>query len=325
MSKHIDILLLLALPASGKSEARRYLASLSPEQCQEQFGIGHTVQLDDFPYVHMMRRISDELTDRGHEGAYFISPALPFRNPLDWGTLIELVNEDYEDLVARNRPAPESAAEWLFARFDAARARVGAPPALAPLPADLRRQVAAAVEDEARQLLHAKVAEVPESLAGKTVVIEFARGGADGSPMPLPKPYGYQYSLNCLSPAILSRSSILYIWVTPEESRRKNLARTDPDDPGSILHHGVPNAVMYGDYGCDDIEHLLETSGKADTIRMDKDGESYYLPLGRFDNRVDKTTFIREDEASWRDEDVAALKSAMREAFDHLQHGLATD
>ena len=74
MSKHIDVLLLLALPASGKSEARRYLASLSPEQCQEQFGIGHTVQLDDFPYVHIMRRVSDELTARGHEGAFFVSP-----------------------------------------------------------------------------------------------------------------------------------------------------------------------------------------------------------------------------------------------------------
>jgi hypothetical protein len=83
MSKHIDVLLLLALPASGKSEARRYLASLSPEQCHEQFGIGHTVQLDDFPYVHIMRRISDELTSRGRPGAFFVSPALPFRNPVD--------------------------------------------------------------------------------------------------------------------------------------------------------------------------------------------------------------------------------------------------
>ena len=79
MSKHIDILLLLALPASGKSEARRYLASLSPEQCHEQFGIGHTVQLDDFPYVHIMRRISDELTARGHTGHVLplAGPAVP--------------------------------------------------------------------------------------------------------------------------------------------------------------------------------------------------------------------------------------------------------
>ena len=140
MSKHIDVLLLLALPASGKSEARRYLASLSPEQCQEQFGIGHTVQLDDFPYVHIMRRVSDELTARGHPGAFFVSPALPFRNPVDWLTLIELMNEDYDDLVAGNKPAPESASLWLFDRIDAARVRAGGEAIIGTLPEDLRKR-----------------------------------------------------------------------------------------------------------------------------------------------------------------------------------------
>ena len=321
MPKHIDVLLLLALPASGKSEVRRYLASLSPEQCHEQFGIGHTVQLDDFPYVHIMRRISDELTARGHEGAFFISPALPFRNPVDWLTLIELINEDYADLVAKNRPQPESAALWLFDRIDRARERCGGEPVLERLPAALREEIAAPIEEEARALLDAKVAEVPDTLEGKTVVIEFARGGADGSPMPLPRPFGYRHSLAQLSPEILEKASILYIWVTPEESRRKNTARTDPDDPGSILHHGVPMAVMYGDYGCDDMGWLLEQSDRDDTVRVEKEGDAYHLPVGRFDNRVDKTTFIREDEQDWADEDVAALKAGMKEAFDQLQHG----
>src|SRR5438445_6161715 len=54
MSEILDVLLLLALPASGKSEVRRYLASLSPEQCRGDFHLGPTVQLDDYPYVHMM-------------------------------------------------------------------------------------------------------------------------------------------------------------------------------------------------------------------------------------------------------------------------------
>ncbi|MFH2052245.1 MAG: hypothetical protein ABIK96_07220 [bacterium] len=321
MSKHIDVLLLLALPASGKSEARRYLASLTPEQCHEQFGIGHTVQLDDFPYVHIMRRVSDELTTRGHEGAFFISPALPFRNPIDWLTLIELINEDYDDVVNKRRPAPESAALWLFDRIDAARVRAGGEPVISKLPPDLRAEIAGPIEDEARTLLRDKVAEVTDDLRGKTVVIEFARGGADGSPMPLPRPFGYLHSLGQLSPAILEKASILYIWVTPEESRRKNLARTDPNDPGSILHHGVPNAVMYGDYGCDDMAWLLERSSKPDTVQVDKDGRSYFLPLGRFDNRVDKTSFIREDKEKWSAKDVAALQKGMREAFDQLEHG----
>ena len=321
MPKHIDVLLLLALPASGKSEARRYLASLTPEQCHEQFGIGHTVQLDDFPYVHIMRRVSDELTSRGHEGAFFISPALPFRNPVDWLTLIELMNEDYEDILARRKPAPESAALWLFDRIDQARTRAGGEAVIGRLPAALRREIAAPIEAEARTLLADKVAQVPDSLEGKTIVIEFARGGADGSPLPLPRPFGYQHSLAQLSPAILQKASILYIWVTPEESRRKNTARTDPDDPGSILHHGVPMAVMYGDYGCDDMAWLLERSDRPDTVRIEKAGRAYHLPLGRFDNRVDKTSFIREEPARWSPKDVAALQKGMKEAFDQLMHG----
>jgi len=321
MSKHIDVLLLLALPASGKSEARRYLASLSPEQCQQQFGLGHTVQLDDFPYVHIMRRISDELTTRGHAGMFFISPSLPFRDPVDWLTLIELINEDYEDLVKRHRPTPESAALWLFERIDAARVRAGGQAVVGTLTEELRREIAAPIEAEARKLLDDKVAEVPDSLEDKTVVIEFARGCADGQTYPFPHPFGYQGSLSQLSTNILAKSSILYIWVEPEESRRKNAARTDPDDPGSILHHGVPLAVMYGDYGVCDMAHLLETSGKADIVGIERDGQTYFLPLGRFDNRVDKTSFIREDPDQWSAADVNALQAGMREAFDQLAHG----
>ena len=73
---------------------------------------------------------------------------------------------------------------------------------------------------------------------------------------------------------------------------------------------------MYGDYGCDDMQHLLDTSAKEDTVQVDKDGTSYYLPLGRFDNRVDKTSFIREDEDKWSEDDKKALQDGMREAFD---------
>ena len=180
MAQHIDILLLLALPASGKSEARRYLASLSPEECEQHFGIGHTVQLDDFPYVHIMRLISDEMTARGHEGPFFRSSALPFREPLDWGTLMHLMNEDYDDLVNQERHEPESAAQWMFSRLDQARDRVGAPLVFQDLDLDLRAELARELEAECRDLLDKKNASIPDTLEGKTVVIEFARGGADG-------------------------------------------------------------------------------------------------------------------------------------------------
>ncbi len=318
MAKHIDVLLLTALPASGKSEVRRYLASLTPEQCEEQFGIGHTVQLDDYPYVHMMRRVSQELRAQGADPVFFDSDNLPMKNPLDWGTLIELLNEDYEDLVNRNRPAPDCAVDWLMKRYDANREKVGAPAFWKTLPDEVKAAVTEPLRPESEKLLADKVAEVPETLEGKTVVVEFARGGGEKMTMPLQDPWGYQYSFRMLSKAMLEKSCILYIWVTPEESRRKNDARTDPNDPGSILHHGVPIEVMLGDYGCDDMAHLLDTSEKPNTVTVKAHGETFHLPLGRFDNRVDRTTFIREDVEKWSDEDRTKLQEGMREAFDAI-------
>ncbi len=322
--KILDVLLLLALPASGKSEVRRYLASLTPEQCRDDFHMGPTVQLDDYPYVHMMRRVSQELRKAGRDGVFFDSDDLPMKEPLDWGTLVELLNEDFEDLQRRYRPAPASAAEWLLDRYDIARQKSGAHAAFGELPAPVRGALVNALEPEAAGLLRDKNAGIPENLTGKTIVIEAARGGPDGARPPLPAPLGYAYTLRKFSDAILSRASILYVWVTPEESRRKNHERTDPNDPGSILHHGVPMAVMLGDYGCDDMEWLVANSDRPDTVRIESHGSVYHLPVGRFDNRVDKTTFVRSERPAWKPADVAALHGGLGEAFQRLSQAGAT-
>ena len=319
----IDVLLLLALPASGKSEVRRYLASLSPDVCRDDFHLGETVQLDDYPYVHLMRRVSQELRARGEDGVFFDSDELPMKQPLDWGTLIELLNEDFDDVAHARRVDPPSPAAWLLERFDAARRRVSADPAFAKMKAALRSDLERALDREARELLRDKNRGVPESLAGRTVVIEAARGGPDGAALPLPPPLGYRYSLSRFSDAILSRAAILYVWVTPEESRRKNLERADPSDPGSILHHGVPMAVMRGDYGCDDMEWLIQHSDRPDTVRLETRGRVWHLPVARFDNRRDKTTFVRADRSQWARGDVEALHAGLAAAFDAL-HRAAT-
>ena len=65
----------------------------------------------------------------------------PFQEPLDWGTLIELINEDYEDLHHKPTLNPASAAAWLLDRLDAARVKVGAAPALGKLTPELRRRL----------------------------------------------------------------------------------------------------------------------------------------------------------------------------------------
>lgn len=322
MPQPLEIVLLTALPASGKSEVRKYLETLSGADALREFHMGPTVQLDDYPYVHLMRRISEELRQRDQDGIFFDSSMLPLKDGRDWGTLIELVSEDYDDLLKQPVLQPASAAEWLFGRFDAARRKVDAEPAFGKLPPAVRRALAQAVEADARQLLDDKRAEMAKGpdLSGKTVVIEFARGGPDGRRPPLAAPLGYQYSLGRFSDAILERARVLYIWVTPEESRRKNEERAKPGREGdaSILHHGVPICVMLGDYGMDDMAYLVESSNKPGCVRVETRGRTFHLPVSRFDNRVDKTSFVRGERAAWPAESVRELHAGLKAAFSHL-------
>jgi len=318
MSKIIDTILLLALPASGKSEVRRYLKHLPSETAQDDFHMGPTVQLDDFPYVHMMRRIDDELVKLGKDRVFFHSGERPFNDPWDWGTLIHLVNEDYADMVAKKVQKPASAAALLIERIEAAAKKAGMKPRLGRLDESARRSLAQSLEKEAAELLEEKHKSYPDALQGKTLVIEFARGGPDGSKMPLQAPLGYGYSIGQLSPEILSKAAILYVWVTPEESRRKNQARTDPNDPGSILHHGVPIEVMLNDYGCDDMDWLEAHSEVTGTVTVESGKRKFRIPVARFDNRVDKTSFLREERSKWKTQEVKAVHEGLKAALDKL-------
>ena len=318
MEKTFDIVLLLALPASGKSEVRRFLANVEPERLKQEFHIGPNLQLDDFPYVHLMRRIDDELSKHNHGRIFFKAGDRPFVNNKDWGTLIHLLNEDYRDLMTKNVVNTDSAAELMMRRIDKAGEKSGIAPRLSGLEADLLGSVSASIENEARAILEEKHEAYPDSFEGKTIVMEAARGGPDGSTLPLPAPFGYQYSLGELDPEILKRAVILYVWVTPEESRRKNTARTNPDDPGSILHHGVPMEVMLNDYGCDDMDYLEKTSEVPGTITVTSHGQKFHLPIARFDNRVDKTSFLRGEKHEWDPKMVADVTSGIRSATDKL-------
>lgn len=325
MAKLLDTVLLFALPASGKSEVRAYLDGLSPEVCRDEFHMGATLQLDDYPYVHFMHRIDDELHARGQDYVFYGGPTRPFKDPMTWSVLIELLNEDYEDLNAGNTFDPPSAAQFLFDRLDAARERAGMPSALDLVPYWVRRDMGEAMEEEVREDLEAKNAVYSQDKEGKTIVIEAARGGAHGAPYPLVPPRGYLGALSQLSPEILDRSGVLYVWVTPEESRRKNIERGRPDGQGSILFHSVPMEVMLGEYGCDDMAWLIEQSDQPDTIRVERivpEGDRYaakvyHLPVARFDNREDLTSFVRKDRKDWTPEEVKPL-------HDGLKQGLTT-
>jgi hypothetical protein len=316
MDSHIDTLLLVALPASGKSELRRYLASLDPEVAADDFALGPTVQLDDYPYVHLMRRISQETRRLEASPVFFASDDEPFMEPREWATLIELINGDYAALGT----APDIPAEpagWLFDRLTAARAAVGIAPPFGHLSDETLRSMKAALDDEAAALAGERSATLAGYEPGvSTVLIEFARGGPEGLTPPLPDPYGYAYSLRHLSPDILARAAVLYVWVTPQESRRRNVARAVPGIAGdaSILHHGIPETVMRGDYGVDDFLWLLERGG-GDTIEVDHPEGTFRIPAAVFDNRTDHTSFLRADPSDWDPEQVAELHTALEHAF----------
>lgn len=330
MAQQIKTLLLFSLPASGKSEMRKYLASLTPQQCRDDFQIGPTLQLDDYPYVHFMHRIDDELVKLGARACYYKGPHRPFQDEWTWAALIELLNEDYEDLISGRQSSPHSAAQLLFDRLDAAHEKVGLEGHLGAVPHRLRARVAALLEEEARADLAARNTQAAQDKAGKTIVIEAARGGPNGAAFPLTPPVGYQATFQQLSEKILESAAVLYIWVDPAESRRKNVERGRPDGAGSILHHSVPMEVMLGQYGCDDMAWLMETSDRPDTVRVDRLFESragddvryrartFHLPVARFDNRKDKTTFVRGDKAHWKKDDVAALHEELKRAMAKL-------
>ena len=297
----IEILLLLALPASGKSELRRYLDSLDPVAARDDLHLAPTVQLDDYPYVHMMRRIGEEVRAAGDEPIFFASNDEPFLDARDWGTLIHLLNFDFAELTDRpDELVTGTAADWLFSRIDRARVSAGMPPAISNLAPLTRKRLNSALEHEAQGVFDDKLTAIPPSLEDRTVVIEFARGGPEGSQLPLPAPYGYQYALSQLSDDILSRAAILYVWVEPEESRRKNVERAIAGREGdaSILNHGVPEAVMRNDYGTNDLMWLLAAGGGS-FVFVEKGDERFGLPTGVFDNRNDLTSFLRADEDDW--------------------------
>jgi len=315
----IDTLLLLALPASGKSELRRYLASVDAEVAARDFALGPTVQLDDYPYVHLMRRISQEVIRLGESPVFFASDDEPFLEGRDWATLIELVNEDYEAL-GTEPSVPREPAAWLFGQFDRARREVGIDPPFDHLPEEILASVATALDDEVAEFARERASTLAAYEPGvSTVLIEFARGGPEGSLPPLPDPHGYGFSLRYLSCDILRRAAALHVWVTPSESRRRNVDRAVPGIAGdaSILHHGVPEAVMRGDYGVDDFPWLLEQGG-GEAIVVDCSDATYRVPAAVFDNRIDHTSFLRADQSQWDPELVTELHTALTRAFAQL-------
>jgi hypothetical protein len=326
----LDTVLLFSLPASGKSETRTYMASLTPEQCVRDMAMGQTLQLDDYPYVHFMHRIDDELYKNSYPYLFYRGPNRPFQDDWTWATLVALLNEDFDDLVSGRRHEVTSAAQLLFDRLDAAREKSQMHAVMGNIPYRIRMKVGEALEAECRTDLDARNHQSAQGTKDRTIVIEAARGAPNGSAFPVTPPHGYGSTFQQLSPNILERAAVLYIWVDPAESRRKNIERGLPDGQGSILHHSVPAEVMLAHYGTDDMAWLIEQSGRPDMIKVERvvrvgsryENKVYWLPAARFDNRQDKTTFIRKARSDWRPNEVKGIHDELSRALKTLLKGV---
>jgi len=304
---------LLGLPAAGKSELRRYLAHLDPAVARRDFRLCPPLHLDDYPYVHLMRRVSAELRHLGADSVFFDAPDLPFRDRRDWATLTLLLADDVAALGGE-LPDGGSAGEWLLRRFDGAAIAAGIGARFDHLDPPARRALAFALDEDAGTFRRDRSAMLRGWDGSQTVLIEMARGGPEGAELPLPEPLGYQGALHLFPPEVLEEAGVLYVWVTSDESRRKNQERAVPGADGSILHHGVPEEVMRLEYGTDDFFWLLERGGGR-CIPVVAGSRRMLLPAAVFDNREDKTSFLRDDSATWPPDAVRELHELLRAAM----------
>ena len=64
---------------------------------------------------------------------------------------------------------------------------------------------------------------------------------------------------------------------------------------------------MRHDYARDDVAWLLDHADRSGHITLAAHGRRYQIPAVRFDNRVDRTSFLRDDPAAWPSQRVADL------------------
>jgi hypothetical protein len=118
------------------------------------------------------------------------------------------------------------------------------------------------------------LARDPDFLCAHTILIEFARGGANG----------FAEAFAHLSDEILKRAAVVYVNVSYEESVRRNRRRARVGHEDSILFHSLPDDKMETYYRVNDWENLSggQTQGVIEV-------RHHRLPFVVFQNEPEKT------------------------------------
>ena len=72
-------------------------------------------------------------------------------------------------------------------------------------------------------------------------------------------------------------------------------------------------------YGCDDMEWLQKQSKEEGMIQLEAHGQMYELPFGRFDNRIDQTSFLIKTTDEWPAENIQSLHQSLKTEFSKLK------
>lgn len=203
------ILFLIGRPAAGKSEVIKYLRELDPGERAKRLHIGDFHELDDFPMIWSWFEEDEILARHGRPRIHTDAEGY-FLDNFEWNVLIERLDLEYRKWVKEIVPPADPDGKSTDGRHDENAGEL-------PLP------------------------------AGRTAVIEFARGREHG---------GLRAAFSSFSPELLRRGSILYINVSLSESLRKNRKRFNPDKPHSILEHALPDDKLERLYGESDWNEL---------------------------------------------------------------------
>jgi hypothetical protein len=118
-----------------------------------------------------------------------------------------------------------------------------------------------------------RIARDPDYHEKTTTLVEFARGGENA----------IRNALTFLSDEMLSKSSLVYIRVTYEESVRKNRRRARGGQEDSILFHSLPDEKMESYYKTNDWNVIEAADPSFIEVR------EHMIPYAVFENMPEKT------------------------------------